>query len=211
MANNSAEKQRIYDARRGLRGRGWAFIMYPESAPENWIESLRDAHMEILISPLHDKDVTATGEPKKPHHHVMLIFDAVVTEKKAKNVLEKVGVTQPPELLKSVKAYARYLVHMDDHDKYRYREKDVLELGGAVWSHYALDEGEEADRIMTEVEDWLDEQGVDSYRALCRYARAYRPDWIHVIRRSTYHLTHYVKAMTWEEESNRRFDDIVDD
>lgn len=206
MANNSAEKQRVYDARRGPRGRGWAFIMYPDSAPEKWIETLSDAHMEILVSPLHDKDVTATGEPKKPHHHVMLIFDAVVPEKKAKDVLEKVGVTQPPELLKSIKAYARYLVHMDDHDKHRYSEKDVLELGGAVWAYYALDEGEERDRILSEIEDWLDDQGVDSYRTLCRYARAYRPEWLHVIRTSTIHLIQYVKSMAWETAMNKGCD-----
>ena len=63
--------KRYYEKRKGTRSRGWACIVYPESAPENWTETLNEAHIETLISPLHDKDVTAEGSPKKPHYHVL--------------------------------------------------------------------------------------------------------------------------------------------
>lgn len=100
--------------------------------------------------------------------------------------------------MRSIKAYARYLVHLDDHDKHRYSEADVVELCGASWGAVALDDHEERDRILSEVEDWLDEQGVTSYRALCRYARARKPEWVHVIRTSTIHLMAYVRSAEWE-------------
>lgn len=64
MATNSKEKQREYEARRGVRTRGWACIVYPESAPDGWMDALREQHLQMLISPLHDSDVTADGEPK---------------------------------------------------------------------------------------------------------------------------------------------------
>lgn len=199
MATNSKEKQREYDARRAKRARGWACIVYPESAPSGWLQTLSEQHVQALVSPLHDSDVTADGTPKKPHYHVLLMFEQPVQAKTAGDVFSKIGVTAPPELVKSVKAYARYLVHLDDHDKHRYSDDDVVELCGASWGAVALDEGEERDRILSEVEDWLDEQGVVSYRALCRYARQNRPEWMHVVRTSTIHLMAYVRSAAWED------------
>ena len=60
---------------RDTRGRNFATMVYPESAPENWREILAGYFIPAFISPLHDKDLNPTGEPKKPHHHVMLMFE----------------------------------------------------------------------------------------------------------------------------------------
>lgn len=62
----------------------------------------------------------------------------------------------------------------------------------------ALDEGEAADRIMDEIEDWIDASGCVSYMALCRFARAERPDWTHTIRSHTIHFTALMKSAMWE-------------
>lgn len=204
MAYTDPEKQREarrkYEEKRAKRARGWACIVYPESAPDGWCDTLSGQHVQVLISPLHDKDVTADGQLKKPHWHVLAMFENPVPATSAAELFGSVGVSQPPELVKSIKAYARYLVHMDDHDKHRYRDADVTELCGACWGAVALDEHEERDRILSEVEDWLDEQGVISYRALCRYARAHKPEWVHVVRTSTVHLMAYVRSAAWEAQ-----------
>ena len=50
-----------------LKKRNWAFVVYPESAPSDWIEQLQLSGAQFAISPLHDKDLNATGEPKKAH------------------------------------------------------------------------------------------------------------------------------------------------
>lgn len=192
------EAQRRADAKRALRSRGWACIVYPDSAPDGWLEALSETHIQILISPLHDADLTAEGEQKKPHWHVLAMFENPTPEKSAREVFAAAGVTAPPEVVRSIKAYARYLVHMDDHDKHRYSENDVMGLSGASWGAVALDEHEEKDRILSEIEDWLDEQGVTSYRALCRYARTCKPEWVHVVRTSTIHLMAYVRSAEWE-------------
>ncbi|MDU2191324.1 MAG: Rep family protein, partial [Klebsiella pneumoniae] len=57
MATNSKEKQREYDAKRAGRTRNFTTIVYPESAPENWLEILQQLFVPALVSPLHDKDV----------------------------------------------------------------------------------------------------------------------------------------------------------
>lgn len=199
------EAQRRADAKRaGARARGWACIVYPESAPENWIELLNEAHIQTLISPLHDKDKRGNGEDKKPHYHVLAMFDNPVGETSAKNYFKRIGITAPPEKIDTIKGYARYLVHLDDHDKVRYNEKDVVCLAGASWAATALDEAEEVNAILDEIEDFIAETGCCSYFTLCRYARAERPAWTRVIRKNTIHLTALVKSFMWEQDQAAR-------
>ena len=57
-----------------VRARAWTFIVYPESAPENWRDVLDGFHLQWACSPIHDRDVNATGEPKKAHWHILLSF-----------------------------------------------------------------------------------------------------------------------------------------
>lgn len=47
------------------RTRNWAFICYPDSAPDNWKVVLKSFHIPCAISPLHDKDLNPTGDEKK--------------------------------------------------------------------------------------------------------------------------------------------------
>lgn len=70
-----------------IKGRDWAFIVYPESAPENWREILDDTHIRWIESPLHDKDFNPDGTIKKPHWHVMLSADGPITQKQLKKLL----------------------------------------------------------------------------------------------------------------------------
>lgn len=199
------EAQKRYDEKRkGKRTRAWACIVYPESAPENWIERLKTAHIETFVSPLHDSDVTATGESKKAHFHVLAAFPGPVPAETAAEYFRLAGVTAPPEMVKNFRGYARYLVHMDDHDKHRYEEAKILCLSGADWKAAALDEGEAADETLDEIEDWLDETGCVSYAALCRYARRERPDWKHTIRTHTVHLTGLMKSVLWEAQQEAK-------
>lgn len=205
MATNSKEAQRRADAKRaGTRSRGWACIVYPESAPEGWVDKLNEAHIQTLISPVHDKDKRGNGEPKKPHYHVLAMFENPVGESSAKSYFGRIGVKAPPEKVDTIKGYARYLVHMDDHDKVRYNEHEVVALAGASWAATALDEAEEVNAILDEIEEFIAESGCISYFALCRYARAERPAWTRVIRKNTIHLSALLKSLQWEFEQEKR-------
>lgn len=166
----------------------------------NWIERLKTAHIETFVSPLHDSDVTATGEPKKAHFHVLAAFPGPVPAETAAEYFRLAGVTAPPEMVKNFRGYARYLVHMDDHDKHRYEEAKILCLSGADWKAAALDEGEATDAILDEIEMWVIETGCVSYLALLRYALAERPDWKHTIRHNTIHLMAVMKSAMWEAQ-----------
>ena len=111
--------------------RAIAGILYPESASADWQNKIADLHMMALVSPLHDSDVQADGSPKKPHYHVMLIFDGPVAVDRAAKLLQDIGCIDYTQSIHSVTSYARYLCHLDDHDKHQYDTNDIKAYGGA--------------------------------------------------------------------------------
>ena len=70
------------------RTRNWATVLYPSSdnTPTNWKEVLQEQLIPTFISPLHDRDYNGTGELKKEHHHIILMFEGVKTKEQAKKL-----------------------------------------------------------------------------------------------------------------------------
>ena len=112
------------------RTRNYATVVYPDSAPENWIEILSECFIPAFISPIHDKDTNPTGEVKKAHYHVILMFDTVKTKEQAIDVFNKVNGVGC-EVVNNLRSMARYLCHLDNPDKYQYSKDDVISLCGA--------------------------------------------------------------------------------
>ena len=69
-----------------VKGRDWTFVVYPESAPEQWRTILDETYMRWVESPLHDKDVNPDGELKKPHWHILLSADGPISESAVKRL-----------------------------------------------------------------------------------------------------------------------------
>lgn len=70
------------------KSRYFTFLVYPESAPEGWIDKLEETGFPMAISPLHDKDLDkklmeerGDGEIiyKKAHYHVLLVLSNAFT------------------------------------------------------------------------------------------------------------------------------------
>ena len=115
------------------RTRNFACVVYPESAVENWPELLTEQFVPAFISPLHDEDINPTGEKKKPHYHVIIMFDSVKTTEQAKAIFEKIGGVGC-EVVQSIRGYARYLCHLDNPEKHQYDVSEVRQLCGADYS-----------------------------------------------------------------------------
>jgi hypothetical protein len=127
--NTKTTQKKADEKRRGKRTRNYATIVYPESAPPDWIERLKETHVQALISPLHEHDVNPDGEPKKPHYHVLLIFGSVKTLEQAQEVFAQIGGVGQENVL-TLRGYARYLCHIDNPEKAQYDAKDVISIGG---------------------------------------------------------------------------------
>lgn len=113
-----------------IKGRNWAFVMYPESMPENWKDILIETGLPFAISPLHDQDFEPTGEKKKPHYHVICYYENGTTQKCVKEcVTDRVNATLPIKLESMVGMY-RYHLHLDNPEKYQYDDRLRTFLNG---------------------------------------------------------------------------------
>ena len=110
-----------------IKKRNWAFVLYPESAPLDWREQLQLSGITCAISPLHDKDIDPTGEPKKPHYHIILCFPGPTSYNVVSSITASYNATIP-KALESVRGMYRYFTHKDNPDKYQYDEKEITLL-----------------------------------------------------------------------------------
>lgn len=112
-----------------LKKRHWAFVVYPESAPSDWIEQLQQRGVVGAISPLHDKDLNATGEPKKAHWHVIVTYEGPTAQSVVERLTELCKAPKPIPL-EQIRGYYRYLTHKDNPEKAQYNENDIQTLNG---------------------------------------------------------------------------------
>lgn len=179
---DKAKKQEWERANRsgGTQKKIWWGYLYPESAPADWLNRIRESGYEVLAM-LHDKDVTAAGEVKKEHVHVAVRFDHAQNAKTAKKVLTEFGVLEASvQSRDSWRAVARYMCHMDDPDKYQYNPDDVIEVGGADYFD-AISRSSDKYRIICEMQDYIDEHSIMSFAEFNRYCRAEHKEWFYAL------------------------------
>lgn len=178
------------------RTRNFATVVYPESAPDNWQEVLSQQFVQSFISPLHDKDVNPTGEVKKAHYHVIIMFDTVKTSEQAQEIFSLIhGVGC--ERVNSIRGYARYLCHLDNPEKAQYEPQNVRSLGGA---DYTSTIGLVTDKYkaISEMIDYCVENNIVSYSDLLEYSRMERFDWFRVLcDNGTIVVREYLKSREW--------------
>lgn len=180
------------------RTRNFATVVYPDSAPEGWQEILSDQHIPAFISPLHDKDVNPTGEAKKPHYHVMIMFENVKTREQAQAVFDSIGGVGL-EVVQTIRGYARYLCHLDNPEKEQYSQDDVRCLAGADYVGIiglALDKYKAVGDMM----DFCKKYQVYSFAQLALYAKEERFDWFRILCDSgSVVMKEFLKTIRWED------------
>lgn len=189
------------------RTRNYVGIVYPDSAPAGWQNILAEKCIPAFISPLHCDDKDPTGEPKKPHWHVMLMFDSVKTLNQAQEIFEELNGTEC-QPINSVRGYARYLCHLDNPEKAPYKQEDVVCLGGA---DYIGTIGLAIDKYVAigEMQDFCDKYNIVSFYALSKYARSHRQDWHRILCDcGAVFMREYLKSRMWSADNNQM--DIID-
>ena len=116
-------------ASKNVKKRNWAFVAYPESLPEDWKEQLQRSGLQCAISPLHDKDVNPTGEPKKPHYHVIVCYAGPTSYNVVKALTDSLNCPIP-QPLEQVRGYYRYFLHKDNPEKYQYSAEQIQTING---------------------------------------------------------------------------------
>lgn len=198
MSKNTKEVQRRADAKRAGRTRNFATVVYPESAPQDWLEKLADLKIEALVSPLHDKDKNPDGEPKKAHYHVILMFETVKTTEQVKEITEKIGGVGV-EKINSLRGYARYLIHADNPEKAQYNKADIKQFGGADYEGICLLASDKYAAIR-EMIQYCTTNEIISYADLLRYAAEQNENWFRCLcDNGTVVMKEFLKSLAWEQ------------
>ena len=189
------------------RTRNFATVVYPESAPENWQDILSEQFIPVYISPLHDKDFNPTGEPKKPHYHVLFAFEGVKTVEQVKVIIELIkGVGC--EVVNSLRGYSRYLCHLDNPEKFQYNQDDVRTMCGADYSS-AIGLATDKYKALGEMQDFCEQYNIISFYLLSKYARSHRSDWYRILCDcGAVYMREYLKSKQWSNQNG--LDMIVD-
>lgn len=101
----------------------WLFEIYPDSAPTDFKNIIKEAGLPVALSPLHDKDLKEDGTPKKAHYHILVAYPNTTTYNNALNFAKKFGanIVIPCD---SVKGSYEYQVHKNNPEKYQYNDSD---------------------------------------------------------------------------------------
>lgn len=162
---------------KGERVRLWAFVAYPESVADGWRDVLDDLHIQWVESPLHDKDLDATGTPKKPHWHVLLLFDGVKSYEQVAAITASIGATIPQRCA-SARGMVRYMAHLDNPDKHQYDTRDIIGHGGVDVADYLRPTSAARYDAIAEMMQWIRDNDVVEMEDLLVYAAAERrEDW----------------------------------
>ena len=146
-----------------ITGRSWAFVIYPESMPENYEEIITDTGLPLAMSPLHDKDMNPTGEPKKPHYHCIVYYENATTLKNVKeNVCDRLNGTIPIKL-ESMRGMYRYHIHLDNPEKYQYDDRDRKFFNGFDIDMASKLTRTEINKLIKEIHTFINDNNILEY------------------------------------------------
>ena len=193
-------------AEKNVKKRNWAFVLYPESAPKDWREQLQQTGLQCAISPLHDKDINPTGEPKKPHYHVILCYAGPTAYNVVKALTNgRLGQTIP-QPLEQVRGYYRYLTHEDNPEKAQYSKADIETLNGFDVRDFVDMTKSEVVRYKREVQVFIRDNKITEYGHLMDLlldAGDAMADHYEVAANNTLFFTAYLTSRRYIESGSR--------
>lgn len=187
------------------RIRNWSFILYPESAVENWRSILDDLHIEWVESPLHDKDLNADGQPKKPHWHILLMFDGNKSYDQIVEICNSINATVP-QRVHSTKGLVRYMAHLDNPEKVQYDISLIIGHGGSDVAQLLKPTTSARYSLIKDMSDFVREHDIAYFDELLYYAMDHHfDDWFPLLcDNSAFIMSAVIKA------NHQRNKDLMD-
>lgn len=183
------------DSQAKARTRNWTFVVYPESVSSNWRDVLDEEHIQWVESPLHDKDTNADGEIKKAHIHVLVMYDGVKSYNQILEITNKINASVPQKC-GSAKGLVRYMVHMDNPEKYQYSKTDIIGHGGVDIMEMLKPTSGSRYEMLKEMTEFIVDNDVREYETLWIYAMQNRfDDWFQLLSdNGTFAINNFIKS-----------------
>lgn len=177
------------------RVRNWTFIVYPDSAPENWRQIIDDEHIPWVESPLHDQDKNPTEEEKKPHWHILLLFDGKKSYEQILDITTSVRGTIPKRVSSS-RGLVRYMAHLDNPEKHQYSRSDIIGHGGADVLELLKPTSSYRYEYLEQMITYINVHNVTSFVQFVKFAMSeHRDDWFPLLcDNSAYFINMVIKS-----------------
>ena len=182
------------------RTRTWTFVIYPESAPLDWRDKIDNLHIEWVERPLHDKDLNADGEAKKPHIHILLLFGGVKSYEQVKEITDSLNCPIP-QRCHNARALVRYMAHLDNPEKHQYSVSDILGHGGVDIVDMLRPSSSERYTMIKDMVKFIKENSVIEFQDLIDYAIVFEPDtWFPLLcDNSAFVINMYIKSQRYRQ------------
>lgn len=192
------------------RSRNWVGIAYPENLKDGWLEILNSKGVQALISPLHDSDVYERdiekdgkiehkkGDKKKPHYHVVFIFDSVKSEEQVNRLFAELHKEKPPICIQvlNLRGTIRYLIHKDDKNKAQYKEENIINIGGIDLDKYLKNDVEKDTDItnkFAKIIGMFDEYDIYTFSEACSMLYSIDDELFTLFRKNAYFFSQLIK------------------
>ena len=184
------------------RSNKWAFLLYQESAPENYLDILEEMHIPFVLSPWHDKDVNKeTGEFKKAHKHGALYFDSLKSYSQVSKLLTNhLNTPKHVEVSMSPRGMYDYFTHAENPEKTLYDINDIESGCGFDLNKFLITNN--SGEFLTLVIDIIEEQNFLEFNSLVRYARAENPQLLSLIMDKTYFFAKYLDSRRYDNKKD---------
>lgn len=183
------------------RFRNACFLVYPDSAPDDWIEILRSQRVPFIVSPLHDKDKDL-GEldgnlcelPKKPHYHVAVTCDGNKPLSYFTELAKSVNGTIAWKI-ENLRSMLRYFCHLDNPEKYQYPMNEMRSFCGASVKDAMLIEGYELTSECMKIQTFIQQMKFSDFHTFTNYLKDNGLfDWYHIVTaQRTAYFSAYMK------------------
>lgn len=195
------------------KSRSWGFILYPESAPDNWLEILDMTGIPIAISPCHDKDLDKEGNLLKPHYHVVVYRKGPTTFKAMARLSRSLNATRPIELW-SLKGSVKYLNHSNAKNKFQYSQNDIMYLNEFPSVEQLSEETDMEILQKTRILKYIRENSICEYADLVdAYVEMGDDEALTLISTNTYFFNTYLRSSVFRSataEQKEHFNATVD-
>ena len=190
------------------RTRIWSFIAYPDSVPIDWEQILTERfNLKWARSPLHDSDINADETQKKPHWHIVVVFDGKKSYNQIKEISDTINATIPQKV-HNLQGLMRYFLHLDNPEKAQYDFKDIKAVGiNAEVEVFSEKEGKL--RVIREMIEFCETNDIRELCELFNYAMGNESSWFEALSlNSAIVMNMYLKSRRHKVESTAKRVDI---
>lgn len=192
------------------RSNKWAFLIYKESAPEDYLDVLEELHVPFILSPWHNKDVNrTTGEFKKSHKHGALFFETLKSYSQVSTLLsEKLNSPSHVEVVMSPKGMYDYFTHAENPEKTPYNIEDIESGCGFELDKFLAENNPD---LFQHVYKVMRDSELKEFADFTDYIAEQYPDLLPYIFERSYFFKMYLDSKRYNKAESKKYEEQDDE